>query len=86
MNFLHNISSFEERKQNDLNKIKICQEAGISLIEVPFWWDKRISSLKATIYNKRPDLFKMQPVGSPIPDSPPTEKSTNNLFLLLTLL
>ena len=34
---------------------------------MPFWWDKKISSLASTIYNSRPDLFETQPQGQPIP-------------------
>lgn len=45
---------------------------GITLIEVPYWWDKSISSLVATIYHYRPDLFKVKPGDvDRIPQNPP---------------
>ena len=46
---------------------------GITLIEVPYWWDKKISSLAATVYNQRPELFKEKPLGTPIPFNPPSD-------------
>jgi hypothetical protein len=63
----------EERRQHDLAKAQICKENGISLIEVPFWWDRRQESLAATIHSQRPDLFPNDfPVGKPIPLVEPT--------------
>ena len=50
--------------------LTIC--TGITLIEVPYWWDKTVESLSATIYNARPDLFDSKPQGSPIPSNPLT--------------
>jgi hypothetical protein len=44
---------------------------GISLIEVPYWWDRTPESLAATIYAQRPDLFTKAPIGKPIPSTPP---------------
>ena len=48
---------------------------GITLIEVPYWWDRKYESLKATVYSKRPDLFteEERPAASsnPIPSTPP---------------
>jgi hypothetical protein len=34
---------------------------------VPYWWDRKIESLAATIYSHRPDLFAEPPAGTPIP-------------------
>ena len=39
------------------------------MIRVPYWWDRKQSSLAATIYNARPDLFKVKPEGKAIPES-----------------
>jgi hypothetical protein len=47
-------------------KLKFSQEEGISLITIPFWWDKSLSSLAATIHQQRPDLVPSAQ-GSPIP-------------------
>ena len=54
---------------------------GITLIEVPYWWDKQVSSLASTIYNTRPDLFDTKPQGIAIPSIPPSltkDKTTSN--------
>ena len=45
------------------------------MIEVPFWWDRKLDSLAATVYNMRPDLFDAQPQGKAIPLSPPKEEN-----------
>ena len=41
------------------------------MIEVPYWWDRKLSSLASTIYDIRPDLFETKPKGNPIPLNPP---------------
>ncbi len=41
----------------DEEKRKACICKGITLIEIPYWWDEEIESLRATIHNKRPDLI-----------------------------
>ena len=68
----------------DLHKAEACKELGITLIEVPYWWDRSISSLAVTIYNARPDLFNFEPKGKAIPLVPPSidslKKSINKLF------
>jgi hypothetical protein len=69
--------------QKDIEKQLLCKEkgnniffhlltfSGISLIEIPHWWDRQLESLSATIHSHRPDLFS-QPIPSPpIPLSPP---------------
>eukprot|EP01114_Cavostelium_apophysatum_P014947 TRINITY_DN3989_c0_g1_i1.p1 TRINITY_DN3989_c0_g1~~TRINITY_DN3989_c0_g1_i1.p1 ORF type:complete len:475 (-),score=70.21 TRINITY_DN3989_c0_g1_i1:108-1532(-) len=40
----------DSAKKRDLQKL------GLTLVEIPFWWDKSESSLKATILKERPDL------------------------------
>ncbi len=42
---------------NDQNKRAACEEHGITLIEIPYWWDRRRESLLATVYQHRPDLI-----------------------------
>jgi hypothetical protein len=39
---------------------------GVTLIAVPFWWDKSLPSLAATIRLYRPDLLEEGPRGIPI--------------------
>ncbi len=44
---------------------------GITLIEVPYWWDKNRESLEATIYEQRPELLDRNPVTNSIPTIKP---------------
>ncbi len=37
---------------------------GITLIEVPYWWNKKFESLKVIIYEQRPDLLDGKPVAN----------------------
>jgi hypothetical protein len=48
-----------------------CKMEGITLIEIPYWWDYQKSSLLATIYAQRPDLFEEPVLFEPIPSEPP---------------
>jgi hypothetical protein len=72
--YLQNQAPIEERKRMDQIKEKLCKEAGISLIKIPFWWDRKQSSLAATIHSQRPDLFPEVPMGTPIPIEEPTKQ------------
>ncbi len=56
--------------QRDEEKRVACKAQGISLIEVPYWWDFNPDSLQATIHLHRPDLISAGK-GIPIPDIPP---------------
>lgn len=44
---------------------------GITLIEVPYWWDSSVESLAATIQTQRPELVSNFPIGKPIPQGAP---------------
>lgn len=54
----------DEMKRNE------CKKHGITLIEIPYWWDKTKESLFATIHKSRPDIWEHP--GNPIPERPPT--------------
>ena len=62
-------SLYQER---DLEKKRLSREAGIVLVDVPYWWDYRKSTLTATIAKYRPALreqyFPNEEIGIPIPD------------------
>ena len=59
------------QKQKDIEKRQTCIENGITLIEIPYWWDFEKESLMATIYKQRPELF-LKPINEqPIPSQPP---------------
>jgi hypothetical protein len=46
----------KQQKEHDQQKREACQQAGISLVEVPYWWDLSASSLVLFIKTCRPDL------------------------------
>jgi ATP-dependent DNA ligase len=62
---------------------------GITFIEVPYWWDRKIQSLAATIYSQRPELLTEKPTSAPIPLSPPAthkkEIESSNLLDITTV-
>eukprot|EP00028_Trichosphaerium_sp_Am-I-7-wt_P003245 CAMPEP_0168521968 /NCGR_PEP_ID=MMETSP0405-20121227/8998_1 /TAXON_ID=498012 /ORGANISM="Trichosphaerium sp, Strain Am-I-7 wt" /LENGTH=334 /DNA_ID=CAMNT_0008543341 /DNA_START=344 /DNA_END=1348 /DNA_ORIENTATION=+ len=65
---LYGSASFQ--KSRDDVKHQMCKSAGISLIKIPYWWDFKIDSLKATIAYFRPDILltmskKSRPVIEP---------------------
>jgi hypothetical protein len=55
------------QKERDILKKEACKSFGITLIEIPYWWDGQYESIAATIYRARPDLFQNVPNGDPIP-------------------
>jgi hypothetical protein len=57
------------QKQKDEEKRMACKAHGITLIEIPYWWDFGKSSLEATIQIHRPDLIHSSQ-GEPIPNEP----------------
>jgi hypothetical protein len=44
------------RKRRDQAKCDFAAELGITLIPIPFWWDRSPNSLAATIQLLRPDI------------------------------
>ncbi len=52
--------SHKPRSQRDREKRMACYTAGITLIEVPFWWDTATvkSKIVQQIRNRRPDLLQ----------------------------
>ncbi len=51
----------------DNDKKRICEAHGITLIAIPYWWDRKVSSLAATIAHHRPDMIEASQQGTPIP-------------------
>jgi len=47
----------KERIVRDEKKSALCQSKGISLIAVPYWWNKNRAALLASLIAVRPDLF-----------------------------
>jgi hypothetical protein len=63
-----NESNLERTQMRDKEKKQKCNEKGITLVVIPFWWNKAISSLKATIHQTKQGLVNDVPIGaSPIP-------------------
>jgi len=70
----------EKYNQRDAEKRIACESKGITLLEIPYWWDFTKESLLATIKQKRPDLVKECP-HEPIPtEEPPKTKKRNHKF------
>jgi len=60
--------SLQKRQSRDQFKSKFCEDNGITLIIVPYWWDHSISSLAQTIRLARPDIsIPAISVSKPIP-------------------
>ncbi len=69
----------------------MCHTNGITLIVIPYWWDKQCESIAQTVHVTRPDIeIRSQLLtGVPISSTMPNEhlkqgtavKSTNNLVL-----
>jgi hypothetical protein len=51
-------SAFNRQKHDQLKKMHAMQ-LGITLISIPFWWDKTLSSLANTIHLVRPDVVQI---------------------------
>ena len=52
----HYYGDVNVRMGQDEEKVQRCNEHGISLVAVPFWWDQTRPSLIPTILERRPDL------------------------------
>lgn len=68
---LYGLGNRWERKERDDEKRTLCLEKGITLVEVPYWWDFKKESLMATIQKEKPHIFKEKIEASPIPSLPP---------------
>lgn len=59
-----------EQHNRDVNKKELCEKNGITLIEIPYWWNGTKESIQATIHHFRNDL--LSPLAClPIPSTPP---------------
>lgn len=48
-------------------KRKTCKLNGLTLIDIPFWWDRQKESLRATIHKYRPELISNSETHNSIP-------------------
>jgi hypothetical protein len=60
-----------DQKELDKEKREVCMEKQITLVEIPYWWDKQLASLAATISSQRVDLIPYSSKEKPIPSDPP---------------
>ena len=63
-------------RSRDEDKRMACSEHGVTLVDIPYWWDKEKSSLVATIRQHRPELLQGEREGTPISMDPPTHRSS----------
>jgi hypothetical protein len=66
-----NFGNVAIRQRRDRAKLKFASQLGISLISIPFWWDRSSNSLAATIQYYRPDIYLQAKEASPIPTEMP---------------
>jgi hypothetical protein len=57
-------------RSDDQRKLAFCGSKGITLIEVPYWWDQSAASLAGTIRESRTELLDQWSDAKPIPTSP----------------
>jgi hypothetical protein len=69
--------------ERNAEKRTICMDKGITIIEIPYWWDKKKESLVATIHQHRPDLIKDPGIGIPIPIESPKSLTQRTTVLSL---
>src|SRR5690242_3774067 len=69
------------QKQTDKEKRRACEAEGITLIEIPYWWNQDKGSLMATIHKYRSDLCAKPENEEPIPKEPP-QGFSKGLFLI----
>ncbi len=74
--FFQNLAAQQRR---DTEKAEICRKFGLTLIHIPYWWNRTKQSLVATIAMHRPDIFPPNTLTTmtPIPDVPPSSTKRN---------
>jgi hypothetical protein len=74
----HYVSNFmgspDIRQRRDQSKLKFASQLGITVISIPFWWDRSPNSLASTIQYFRPDIHIQAKEAPPIPAEMPLKK------------
>eukprot|EP01027_Heterolobosea_sp_BB2_P011557 GEZU01016823.1.p1 GENE.GEZU01016823.1~~GEZU01016823.1.p1 ORF type:complete len:144 (+),score=20.19 GEZU01016823.1:43-474(+) len=75
---VHAFGPQSQYEQRDEEKLASCKKAGITLITVPYWWDRTTQSIGGTIAALRPDIVfaSSEVVGTPIPTTRPPSPHT----------
>ena len=63
--------STKSKQVRDEQKKEACKEIGISLVQVPYWWDFSSKSLGSTVHKVRNDLLEDYENFTPIPQELP---------------
>ncbi len=65
-------------QRRDKIKQMVCESNGITLIVIPFWWNKTIESVLHSIRAVRPDILLPATLlkGKPIPSEMPIQRPT----------
>jgi len=48
----------EAVQRRDMEKRRICEESGIRLLTVPYWWDRSLASLTASLHLHFPSILR----------------------------
>ena len=59
----------------DEKKIMKTREMGITLFQIPYWWDKKLTSLRGTITASLPNILSNEITDQPIPMEPPVKRT-----------
>lgn len=52
-----------EQHLRDLEKRNLCATGGLTLVQIPYWWDNSISSLSFAIASTRQELIPILKLG-----------------------
>jgi hypothetical protein len=74
---VHALGTLWLQREKDKEKREACEQHGITLIEIPYWWDFKEPSLRATIHLYKPKLINRGD-GWVIPSKPPREIPKGN--------
>ncbi len=74
--FIPLYDELETTQRRDKVKKYLCESNGITLLVVPYWWDKSAESLARTIHELRPDITVPPSflAGRAIPDVMPRQR------------
>ncbi len=74
-------NDLENVHHRDKQKQLICLNGGITLITIPFWWNKTLQSVAHTVHVARPDIPMPSALlnGDPIPNEMPKQRPSKGV-------